>query len=96
MQLLFAQEDEVAYKSYHAPSSQLLKWVGNKQKFAVEIARQFPASFNKFYEPFLGSGAVIATVAPDNGLGSDVFKPLIEIWKIKLMSYQIPTKYLMI
>lgn len=58
------------------PKTQLLKWVGNKQKFAVEIVKHFPHSYNFFYEPFLGSGAILATVAPSNGMGSDIFTPL--------------------
>lgn len=69
------------FATFTPPKSQLLKWVGNKQKFAGEISRYFPADFKTFYEPFLGSGAVMATVVPQNGVGSDVFKPLIEIWQ---------------
>ena len=69
------------FATYTPPKSQLLKWVGNKQRFAPEIARFFPTDFKTFYEPFLGSGAVMATVAPSLGVGSDVFLPLIEIWQ---------------
>jgi DNA adenine methylase len=69
------------YNTFYPPKGQLLKWVGNKQKFAVEIARQFPSNYNKYFEPFLGSGAILATLAPANGQGSDTFKPLIEIWQ---------------
>lgn len=72
---------DAKFAVYTPPKSQLLKWVGNKQKFAGEISRCFPASFGRFYEPFLGSGAMIATVAPASGMGSDIFKPLIEIWQ---------------
>lgn len=73
------------FATYTPPKSQLLKWVGNKQRFAGEIARFFPTEFNTFFEPFLGSGAIIATVSPKKGIGSDVFKPLMEIWnKLKL------------
>jgi DNA adenine methylase len=68
------------YSKYVPPRTQLLKWVGNKQKFASEITKYFPSEFNKYYEPFLGSGAVLATVRPIKGIGSDTFKPLIEIW----------------
>ncbi|MCB0595938.1 MAG: Dam family site-specific DNA-(adenine-N6)-methyltransferase [Lewinellaceae bacterium] len=73
------------FATYIPPKSQLLKWVGNKQRFAGEIARFFPVKFGTFFEPFLGSGAVMATVSPQRGVGSDVFKPLMEIWK-KLQS----------
>ncbi|TCN67542.1 DNA adenine methylase [Acetobacteroides hydrogenigenes] len=69
------------FATYTPPKSQLLKWVGNKQKFAGEISRCFPSKFGTFYEPFLGSGAVMATVAPNVGVGSDIFAPLIQIWQ---------------
>lgn len=69
------------FATFTPPKSQLLKWVGNKQKFAGEISKCFPTDFKTFYEPFLGSGAVIATVSPQKGVGSDVFKPLVEIWQ---------------
>lgn len=38
----------------------LLKWIGNKQRFANTIISYMPDSFNNYYEPFLGSGAVLA------------------------------------
>ena len=59
----------------------LLKWIGNKQRTAHQIAAYFPADFGTYYEPFLGSGAVLATLAPKKAVGSDTFKPLIEIWR---------------
>jgi DNA adenine methylase len=71
---------ENKYATYYPPKSQLLKWVGNKQRFAVEITARFPTEYGRYFEPFLGSGAIMATVAPHNGLGSDTFKPLMEIW----------------
>lgn len=62
------------------PKTQLLKWVGNKQRFARDIVSFFPLSFNTYFEPFLGSGAVLATLAPRRAIASDSFKPLMEIW----------------
>lgn len=61
--------------------TQLLKWVGNKQRFAYEIASYFPAEFGTYFEPFLGSGAVLATLTPRQAVGSDCSRPLMEIWK---------------
>ena len=77
---------EEKYGTYYPPKSQLLKWVGNKQKFAAEITRSFPTQFGRYFEPFLGSGAILATVAPHNGLGSDTFEPLMQIWKMLKMN----------
>jgi DNA adenine methylase len=61
--------------------TQLLKWIGNKQRFAHEIASYFPEGFGTYYEPFLGSGAVLATLAPKRALASDIFPPLMQIWQ---------------
>lgn len=60
--------------------SQLLKWVGNKQRFAHEIVGAFPEKFCRYYEPFLGSGAVLGTLMPVDAFASDAFAPLMEIW----------------
>ncbi|MCL2851758.1 MAG: Dam family site-specific DNA-(adenine-N6)-methyltransferase [Defluviitaleaceae bacterium] len=37
----------------------LLKWIGNKQRFAEIIISYMPHNFNRYFEPFLGSGAVL-------------------------------------
>lgn len=77
-QLLFGESVTREVKPFKA---QLLKWVGNKQRFAHEIASYFPADYGTYREPFIGSGAVLATVAPERGVGSDSFQPLIDIWQ---------------
>ena len=59
---------------------QLIKWIGNKQRFAHEIVRMFPEQIGMYFEPFLGSGAVLGTLAPYRAVASDVFAPLMEIW----------------
>ena len=61
--------------------AQLLKWIGNKQRFAGKIVSYFPARFGRYFEPFLGSGAVLATLAPKTAVGSDNYASLVEIWR---------------
>lgn len=79
MQLLLFDKTE---RRQVAPfRKQLLKWIGNKQRFAHEIVSWFPADLNTYFEPFLGSGAVMATLAPEKAVASDVFEPLIKIWQ---------------
>ncbi|WP_027086926.1 DNA adenine methylase [Cohnella panacarvi] len=70
---------------------QLLKWVGNKHRFAEEIVSYMPHDIKTFYEPFLGSGAVLGTLCNynnnslfrrfENAVGSDVLPFLIEIFQ---------------
>jgi DNA adenine methylase len=78
MQLSFFDEDNQKVKPFKL---QLLKWIGNKQRFAHEIASFFPDQFNTYHEPFLGSGAVLGTCAPEKAVASDSFEPLLQIWQ---------------
>lgn len=47
---------------------QLLKWIGNKQRYAHEIVSYFPVDFSAYHEPFQGAGGVLGTLAPSEGL----------------------------
>ncbi len=64
------------------PKGQILKWIGNKFRYANIIISIFPKSFKKFIEPFVGTGAILATVSPRMGIAGDLLDPLIEFWKI--------------
>lgn len=70
----------------------LLKWIGNKQRFAETIISYMPETFNNYYEPFLGSGAVLAELLHmdatrlfphfQHAYGSDILPFLIDIFEI--------------
>ena len=75
---LFAEDRACGVEPF---KPQLLKWVGNKQRFAPEIILLFPSEFGTYFEPFLGSGGVLATLAPERAIASDSFKPLMEVWQ---------------
>ncbi len=85
MQLALFEHGRVAgafpYRQLPEFKPQLLKWIGNKQRFAHEIAGYFPERFGTYFEPFLGSGAVLATLAPERAVASDILGPLMEIWR---------------
>lgn len=70
----------VSHQPEKAFRSQLLKWVGNKQKQADDIIGYFPNSYNTYFEPFLGSGGVLGTLNPKKAVASDIFPALMEIW----------------
>ena len=70
----------------------LLKWIGNKQRFAETIISYMPEVFNDYYEPFLGSGAVLAQLLEadrsrmyphfEHAYGSDILPYLVEIFQM--------------
>ena len=74
---LFPPEDLIQERPFR---TQLLKWIGNKQKQADAIIGHFPNRFGTYYEPFLGSGGVLGVIAPERAVASDSFLPLMEIW----------------
>ena len=79
MQIQLFHQPEL--RSIEPFTGQLLKWVGNKQRVAHKIAAYFPQDFGTYFEPFIGSGGVLATLAPNRAIASDSFRPLIEIWQ---------------
>ena len=62
----------------------LIKWSGSKRSQAEIIAGFFPSNrTGTYYEPFLGGGSVLYFGAQKfkNARASDLYAPLIEIWK---------------
>lgn len=61
------------------PPGQVLKWVGNKFRYAEAIASHFPNEFGTYYEPFVGTGSVLATLAPREAVASDTLGVLVDL-----------------
>lgn len=40
-----------------------LKWVGSKRRLVPELLKRLPAKFDRYFEPFLGSGAMFLALA---------------------------------
>lgn len=59
-----------------------MKYIGSKSRFAEHICSQFPASYKTYFEPFLGSGAVLGYLAPRRAIACDVIEPLVDLWKL--------------
>lgn len=79
MQRLLFEEGE--WRRVSPFRKQLLKWVGSKQRSSHLIASYFPRQIRRYFEPFLGSAAVLGTLTPADAIASDCFPPLMEIWQ---------------
>jgi len=75
-QVLFALDGLVRSRS--RPGGQLLKWVGNKFRYAEAIANHLPQDLGTYHEPFVGTGAVLATLAPERAIASDALPILVD------------------
>ena len=81
----------------------MLKWIGNKQRFAETIVSYMPQQFNNYYEPFLGSGAVMAELLYSDGAklmphfqkayGSDILPFLVDIFILAKENPELLTEY---
>lgn len=65
----------------------LIKWIGSKRRLAPEILRRFPSRIKTYWEPFLGSGAVLrellaSKIEVQRIRCSDACEPLIGIWNL--------------
>lgn len=57
-----------------------LKWAGGKRQLLPEIKKYIP-KFNVYFEPFLGAGAVLFDLQPQNAVVSDYNSQLIVTYK---------------
>lgn len=76
---LFQADAELARRR---PSGQLLKWVGNKFRYAEAIANHLPDDLGTYYEPFVGTGAVLGTLAPNRAVAGDALPVLIDLLRV--------------
>lgn len=59
-----------------------VKWAGGKRQLIPQIRERMPESFNKYYEPFVGGGAVVFDLLPQNAVINDINVSLINAYKI--------------
>lgn len=59
-----------------------LKWAGGKRWLASAYGDLLPANYNRYFEVFLGSGAVFFSMRPTQATLSDINEELIECYSI--------------
>ena len=59
-----------------------VKWAGGKRQLIPQIRERMPEQFNNYYEPFVGGGAVIFELLPENAVINDFNRALINAYQI--------------
>ena len=74
---------EISKKSHsrHRYVPSLLKWTGSKRSQAARIA-SFAPSYDRYYEPFLGGGALLYFLGRPGAVAADIYAPLIAFWSM--------------
>ncbi len=57
-----------------------VKWAGGKRQLVTEIKKRMPKDFNKYYEPFVGGGALFIDLKHDKSIINDFSKELVDAY----------------
>lgn len=58
----------------------VLKWAGGKTQLIEIIATKVPHMYNNYYEPFVGGGAVLFTISPQQAFINDINRQLMNLY----------------
>ena len=58
----------------------IIKWVGGKYQLLNKIREMLPKGYRKYYEPFLGGGAVLLDLCPKEAVVNDINPELINMY----------------
>lgn len=60
----------------------IVKWVGGKRQLMFELLKNMPKNYNRYFEPFIGGGALFFYLQPDNAYISDMNEELINLYQV--------------
>lgn len=60
----------------------IVKWVGGKRQLLFELLKNMPKTYNRYFEPFIGGGALFFELQPDNAYISDMNEELINLYSV--------------
>jgi DNA adenine methylase len=59
----------------------ILKWAGGKRQLLEKIKEHMPKTFNVYFEPFFGGGAVLFALLPQHAVINDINEEIILVYK---------------
>ena len=59
----------------------IIKWTGSKRSQAASIASLMPG-YKRYFEPFLGGGALLYLAAVPGSVAGDIYEPLVGLWQL--------------
>lgn len=77
---LFSMTDQVQLPFYSEESRPFLKWAGGKRQLLPQLMSRIPTSYNRYFEPFVGAGALFFALRPPKATLSDANERLIRTY----------------
>lgn len=59
-----------------------LKWAGGKRQLLPILKTKIPEKYNRYYEPFVGAGALLFEIQPKKAVINDINSELINCYKV--------------
>jgi len=72
----------VVLKKLREETYPIVKWVGGKRQLMLELQKNMPENYNRYFEPFIGGGALFFYLQPDNAYISDMNEELINLYQV--------------
>ena len=72
----------VALEKLKEETYPIVKWVGGKRQLMFELLKNMPKAHNRYFEPFIGGGALFFELQPQNGYISDKNEELINLYSV--------------
>lgn len=68
----------------------VIKWAGGKSQLLEHIRAMMPEDYGHYYELFLGGGAVLLDIEPENATVNDINSELVNMYtQIKHAPYEV-------
>lgn len=61
--------------------SPFVKWAGGKKQLLSRLEERMPERYNRYFEPFIGGGAMLLHIQPQNAVINDVNEQLLNIYR---------------
>ena len=58
----------------------MLKWAGGKAQLLKYVREMLPSGYNRYFEPFLGGGAVLLDLTPREATVNDINPELVNMY----------------
>lgn len=81
-------------RSMNGRTKPFLKWAGGKRWFVANYSHILPKKFNRYIEPFLGSGAVFFYLQPKRAILGDINPDLINTYQAIKENWKLVYRYL--
>ena len=65
----------------HSSTQPFIKWAGGKRQLLDKLCGRMPSAYNKYYEPFVGGGALLFEIKPESAFINDINQELMHTYE---------------